>query len=308
MSAEVTMTERLMADPPKSVALVVNPSSSRSKGRHVGRKTAQLLQRAGVSVTAAWGTDEDATRDALKLALAAKPDAVVAVGGDGLVHIALQAVSGTDVPLGIVPAGTGNDIATSLGISSGDVPGAVSTILSGSWISVDAARVGDRWFAGVMACGFDALANERANQMRRGPGTLRYVAAMLAEMKVFRPMPFELTLDASTIAAPMMLVAVGNGPCYGGGMRVCPHADLDDGMLDVTVVNEISKVEFLKVFPSVYAGTHLHHPAVDYHRARKVEVSAPGGLAYADGERIGPLPVSAEAVPGALRVYAPGPA
>ncbi len=302
------MSERLIAEPPATVALVVNPSSKRSSGRHVGRRAAQLLQRAGVAVTAAWGTDEAATRTALTAAMAAKPDAVVAVGGDGLVHLALQEVSGTEVPLGIVPAGTGNDIATSFGIPSNDIAAAIAIILSGDWISVDAAKVGDRWFAGVMACGFDALANERANQMRRGPGTLRYVAAMLAEMKVFRPMPFEITLDERTVAGPMMLVAVGNGPCYGGGMRVCPHADLDDGLLDVTVVNEISKAEFLRVFPRVYAGTHLQHPAVDYHRARKVQVSAPGGLAYADGERIGPLPVSAEAIPGALRVYAPGPA
>jgi diacylglycerol kinase (ATP) len=153
-----------------------------------------------------------------------------------------------------------------------------------------------------MACGFDALVNERANAMTFPPGRAKYVSAMLAELRIFRPQVFTLDLDDQVVIGPMMLVAVGNAASYGGGMRVCPDAELDDGLLDVTVVHEISRPEFMKVFPSVYAGTHVHHPAVETFRARRVSLAAEGALAYADGERIGPLPQTVEAIPAAVRL------
>ncbi len=163
------------------------------------------------------------------------------------------------------------------------------------------------WFVGVLGAGFDAKVNERANAWRWPRGRMRYNLAIARELPVFKPLPYVLELDGERVEANAMLVAVGNGPSYGGGMQVCPDAELDDGLLDVMIVDQISIPEFLKVFPKVYSGAHKDHPAVTIRRARQVRLSTPGIVAYADGERFAPLPMSCEVVPGALRVLAPLP-
>jgi diacylglycerol kinase (ATP) len=176
-------------------------------------------------------------------------------------------------------------------------------VLAGTTRAVDLGRADGRWFAGVLGSGFDSMVNERANRMSWPTGRSRYNLAILAELRVFRPVPFVLELDGERWETEAMLVAVGNGSSYGGGMRVCPDARLDDGLLDVTVLGPISKPEFLRVFPSVYKGTHVHHRAVTVRRARTVVLSSPGVTAYADGERVAALPVRCDAVPAALQVF-----
>ncbi|MCW2879338.1 MAG: hypothetical protein JWQ95_3438 [Sphaerisporangium sp.] len=239
-------------------------------------------------------------------AVAEGPEALVAFGGDGLVHLAVQAVARTDVPLGIIPAGTGNDIADALGIPKGDPLAAAGIVAAGKTRVVDAARIGeDEWFAGVVACGFDSKVNERANLLTRPQGTAKYLLAMVQELRSFVPIPFTITVDDEVIEQEAMMVAVGNTRSYGAGMRVCPDAVPDDGLLDVLVVGPMPKAAFLRVFPRVYRGTHLGHPAVMVRRARRVTLDAPGIVAYADGERVGPLPLTCAVEPGALRVLAP---
>jgi len=147
------------------------------------------------------------------------------------------------------------------------------------------------------------MVNERANRMSWPRGRSRYNLAILAELRTFRPIPFVLDFDGDTWHTEAMLVAVGNGPSYGGGMMVCPDARLDDGHLDVTVLGPMSKPEFIRVFPTVYKGTHVGHPAVTVRQARSVTLTAEGVTAYADGERVSVLPVTCAAVPGALTVY-----
>ena len=170
---------------------------------------------------------------------------------------------------------------------------------------VDLGRANGRWFAGVLGSGFDSMVNERANRMSWPSGRSRYNLAILAELRTFRPVPYELVLDGEPWATEAMLVAVGNGSSYGGGMRVCPDARLDDGLLDITVLGPISKPEFLRVFPTVYKGTHVRHPAVTVRRARRITLTSPGVTAYADGERVSVLPVTCDAVPDGMRVFAP---
>jgi diacylglycerol kinase (ATP) len=144
-------------------------------------------------------------------------------------------------------------------------------------------------------------------------GQARYLRAILAELRVFKPVPYTMVLDEGTdgevrVERRGMLVAVGNGTSYGGGMRVCPGALIDDGLLAVTFLGELSTPTFLRVFPTVYKGTHVERPEVTEHVARSVTLDAPGQVAYADGERIGPLPVAVRVEPGAVRllVAAPG--
>jgi diacylglycerol kinase (ATP) len=171
-------------------------------------------------------------------------------------------------------------------------------------LDVGVARTSDgveRFFLGVLSTGFDSSVNERANALPRLGGQ-RYTVAIARELASFRPLQYDVDIDGVPVRGPAMLVSVGNGPRYGGGMRVCPAAVPDDGLLDVTWLSAVSKATFLRVFPSVFKGTHVEHPSVRTYRGRSLFISAPGQIAYADGERIGPLPVQIDVRPGTLRV------
>lgn len=287
----------------RRLALLVNPTSGRGRGARLVEPVARRLRASGAQVSVVAGRDADQATARLGDRVAAGVDGVVALGGDGLVNLALQAVAGTDLVLGVVPAGTGNDIARSLGLPA-DALSAAEVVVRGRSRSVDLGRADGRWFAGVLGSGFDSMVNERANRMTWPAGRARYNLAILAELRTFVPVPFVIELDGVAWHTEAMLVAVGNGSSYGGGMKVCPEARLDDGLLDLTVLGRISKAEFVRVFPSVYKGTHVLHPAVTVRRARTVALRAPGVTAYADGERVGALPVTCEVVPGALKVFA----
>lgn len=289
---------------PRRVVLLVNPTSGRGRGAHLLQPVLGGLRGAGAQVDVLVGRDAADALDRLRAAVAAGVDAVVALGGDGLVNLAVQVTAGTDLPLGLVPAGTGNDIARALGIDVTRPLAALDRVARGGVRTIDLGRADGRWFVGVLGSGFDSAVNERANRMTWPRGRARYNLAILAELRTFRPVSYVLDLDGQQWHTEAMLVAVGNAASYGGGMRVCPDARLDDGLLDVTVLGPVSRPEFLRVFPTVYRGTHVHHPAVSVRRARRVGLRAAGATAYADGERVAALPVCCEAVPAALRVFA----
>ncbi|HET6969357.1 MAG TPA: YegS/Rv2252/BmrU family lipid kinase [Ornithinibacter sp.] len=292
------------------LGLIVNPTSGKNTGARIGTEALTLLRAAGADIVDLSAADARGALDKGRAAIADRAvDTIVVAGGDGMVHLGANLCSGTDVPLGVIAAGTGNDIARELGLPVRDAAKAVERILTGGTRRVDVARhttpTGEtRWFLGVLAAGFDAVVNERANHWRWPKGPMRYNLAILRELPVFRAIPYVLELDGTRIETEAMLVAVGNGPAYGGGMRVTPDAAFDDGLLDVLVLNKISTPEFLRVFPTVFKGTHTSHPAVDVHRAREVRLEARGIVSYADGERFAPLPMTMEAVPGALTVLA----
>lgn len=290
----------------RDITLLVNPVCGGTRGLRLVASVAQRL-RHGATVRVVYGRGPVDAEMVAHRVVGDGTDTLVALGGDGLVGVALQAVAGTGTALGVVPAGTGNDIARGLGIPTRDPLAAADVVLSGPARVIDAGRCGGRWFAGVVSAGFDSLVTERANRMARPHGQARYVAALLAELRTLRPLPFSLELDGAPWDTEAVLVSVGNGVSYGGGMRICPRAELDDGLLDVTVVGPVSRTELVRFFPSVYRGRHLGHPAVTTARARTVALSAPGVTAYADGEPFGSLPATCENVPGALRVIAPPP-
>jgi diacylglycerol kinase (ATP) len=222
-----------------------------------------------------------------------------------MVHLALQLLGGTDRTLGIIPAGSGNDIARTLGIPIQESAAAAAIVAHGTVRSIDLGRSEGTWFGGVVAAGFDALVNERANRMRGPSGRARYNLAMLAELRIFRPIPYRIHVDNQMVETEAMLVAVANARSYGGGMLVVPDARLDDGLLDLFVVHPITKAELLQVFPRVYRGTHVTHPAVEIRRAASIRLDGPVMCTYVDGEPLGPLPRAFTAVPNALRVLVP---
>lgn len=233
------------------------------------------------------------------------PGAVVACGGDGTIHQVLQSVAGTDVAFGMLPAGTGNDIARELDVPA--VTGLAYAIAAREFVRVDLAQCSTsdgttEWFLGVLSTGFDSTVNERANRMRWPTGRAKYLAGVALELPRFTAREYRVRVDDVEFHGRGMLVCIANAGTYGGGMRVCPGARTDDGLLDITWVDEISTLEFLKVLPRVFNGTHVTHPAVRVLRGRDLHVEAPGQVAYADGERIGPLPVAIQVLPQALRV------
>jgi diacylglycerol kinase (ATP) len=291
------------------VALLVNPSAGKGRATKVVASVAARLKQAGANVSILIGQDAD---DALALAQKAVidgVDAVVALGGDGMAHLALNAVAGTSTPLGIVPAGTGNDLAASLKLPTKDPVAATAVIadrlMNGTGWPMDAVRVGEKWFGCVLGSGFDSRVNDRANRMSWPHGRMRYNLAMVAELRVFNPLPFRITFDDDEPwETEAMLVAVGNAKSYGAGMLICPDADLTDGLIDITVIGPISKPELLKTFPKVFKGTHVTHPAVTMRQAKVVTIEAPGVTAYADGEFLADLPITCECVPGAVQILA----
>lgn len=292
------------------IGLIINPTSGKGRGAGLGAEVAARLAAAGHEVIDLSEETAAAARDRAIAAMATGIDVLAVTGGDGMVHLGVNLCAGTDTALAIVAAGTGNDVARSLGLPVRDAAGAAAVIDAGTVRTVDAVQeVGDhggrRWFVGVLGAGFDAVVNERANGWAWPRGRMRYNLAIARELPVFRPIPYVIEIDGQRHETDAMLVAVGNGPSYGGGMRVCPDARFDDGLLDVLILNKISTLEFLRVFPKVFSGAHVKHPAVEVIRGRRVRLEAQGIVAYADGERFAPLPLTCEVVPGALRVLTP---
>lgn len=294
---------------PRRIGVLLNPSSGRGRvARHRG-DVLRALGRRGDHVVALEGYSAHAAARRLAAALADGLDAVVAVGGDGTVHLALQAVAGTAVPLGIVPLGTGNDAARSLGIPEAPAR-ALDAVLAGQPRDFDTGIVEtadgrSRHFLCILSTGFDSMVNERANRMAWPTGQARYVLAMIAELGTFRACDYRIVADGQELATSAMMVSLGNGPAYGGGMRLCPTADMHDGLLSMVIMSRMSRPGLLRAFPSVYSGAHLGHRAIHERPAREVLLEAADMVAYADGERIGPLPVTVRAAPSAVRVLVP---
>ncbi|PRX92338.1 diacylglycerol/lipid kinase family protein [Allonocardiopsis opalescens] len=284
----------------RHIVLAANPRAGTRTGRLV-EPVRRALAADGAKVTLVAEPGPDRAADALRAAVAAGADAVVALGGDGTVHTALQAVAGTPVALGVVPTGGGNDLARELGLPLRDLRAAVRVARGSRVRVIDAARCGSRWFLSVLTTGVSARVAERVNAAPRRLGPARYLLGVAAELGGLRPEPVALELDGTAWEGPALLVAVGNAGAFGAGMRICPRASLDDGLLDVVVVGPVSRARFATVFPSVYRGAHLGLPEVASWRARRVSLAAGGAAAHADGERLSPAPLTCEAVPGAVR-------
>ena len=290
------------------VTLLTNPAAGHGNARHAAERALAQFQRRGVDVQHIVGSDAPHARQLLDEALAAGTDAVVVAGGDGVISLALQPLALGDVPLGIIPAGTGNDHAREYGLPTGDPEAAADVVADGYTETIDLGRIARddgkvSWFGTVMAAGFDSLVSDRVNRMRWPHGRMRYNVAMVAEMSKLRLLPFRLTFDDDEpLDIELTLAAFGNTRSYGGGMLICPGADHADGLLDVTMVHSGSRTKLIRLFPTVFKGTHVLLDEVSTRRAKSIRVECPGINAYADGDYVAPLPVTVSAVPGALQI------
>jgi diacylglycerol kinase (ATP) len=299
--------DHLSAGSRHRVALVINPTSGVGRAaRAADAVSRRLSERADVEVLC--GASEADSLRLLRLAVG-RHDAVAVLGGDGTVHLAVQVLAETGTPLGIIPAGTGNDVADVLGLPCDPLTAAdalLAALDAGSMRALDLGRTGaGRWWATILCAGFDSAVNERANRMRWPRGPHRYDLAIAVELARLRHRPFTVDLDGTRLDAPATLVAVGNTPQYGGGKLMTPDARVDDGMFAVTIVAPVSRRTLARMAPTLGRAGHIGHPAVSTYRARTVTLDAPDTLAYADGERIGSLPVTVSCVPGALYVLTP---
>lgn len=285
-------------------------------GRRIEQVVAHLRARGvAVEVTFTQSADEGtlaASRAADRASL------VIAVGGDGTVHSVLQGLVGTSAVLAIASAGSGNDGAGFIGhpslydpsltewldatIDRLDAQGSTSHDMMIDLAHAECADGTRAYVLSVLSSGFDALVNARAHRQRLLPARIRYVVATLVELPRCVGRQYELTLPDGTHAVRAILIAVGNGAVYGRGMRICPSASVQDGLLNLTVISEISRRTLLRLFPLVFSGRHVTDPRVTTMVADQVTIAGPRLDCYADGERLGPLPVHIEVRPRSLRV------
>jgi diacylglycerol kinase (ATP) len=260
--------------------MLVNPAAAR------GRFTSRLLELGrSARVSTVVTREADDLTERARLAVAEGRDRLVVAGGDGTVHYAVQALAGTACALGIVPIGSGNDLARVLGLSF-DPARALRVALEGRSRRIDLGCVDGRMFAGVVGLGFVGEVNQYANERTGWPrGRWAYPHAVLRTLRRFEPPLLRLEHERGSWAGEVILAALANSPCFGGGMRIAPEARLDDGRLDLVIVERMPKAKLLGLFPRVYGGSHIGHRAVRSLRIRSASLRADRPLTFfADGE------------------------
>ena len=294
------------------ISLVVNPSAGSGRAERLLPRVADQIHASmpqavlDVRRSTSYSDAEHLCADAV----AQGTGALLVMGGDGMAHIGLNACATTEIPLGVIPAGTGNDFCRGVGIPRRVGP-AVRAAISGRTRRIDLTELvradGSVEFVGsVVSTGYDARVNRRTNSVSSSFGpfsNLAYAGVALAELAIFRPLTYRLEIDGMRHEQEAMFVAVANAGFFGGGMQVCPAAHVDDGLLDLVVANPMSRGTLLKLLPRIFSGNHVSHPAVEQLRATRVTIDGDGLFAMADGEEMGPVPVEAVCRPGALSVF-----
>jgi diacylglycerol kinase (ATP) len=300
------------------IIILLNPSAGRGKAHRALDKAVAVLRRGGVEPQIHESQSSKHLTELAREASEAQPDIIVSAGGDGTAHFVLNGLIGSQVPLGIISVGRGNDFARGLGIPSRPRE-AAEILIKGSTREIDLARVrnpddaadGGKCLSGLYGCiasvGFDAEVNRFANHpARRFHGRFAYAWGILRCLKAYRAQPLVLTCDARNFSGEVMFAVVGNNASYGDGLRIAPLARLDDGLLDVCIVPAMSKLELLRWVPRAYRGGHLAHPRIIYFQARQITLRSPARLElFGDGEFLQELPATIEIMPRALRVIVP---
>jgi diacylglycerol kinase (ATP) len=287
-----------------SIRFLVNPSSGRGTGKAHLDRIRVLASKLGAGLCVSRKVS-DLSEQARKAAEEGVERLLVA-GGDGTMHHAVQGLAGTSCALGVIPLGSGNDLAGTLGIPP-DLEAAVGRAVQGEVRRIDLARVGETFCVGYAGVGFDSEVTRYANEVKVLRGPLIYFYAVIHTLITFEPPRMRVVHDEGEFEGKVMFAVVNNLPRFGGGMRIAPDARIDDGLLDLVIVQEIPKPTLLSVFPKVYNGRHVGHPAVQIVRTRRAEITIDRPMTmYGGGEPLRPLaagePVEIEVVPGGLAV------
>ena len=296
----------------RQIRLLVNPSAGKGRALEILPDVAGSLRDGGANLEILLSRDFAEAKSMAHQAIADGVDVLAVMGGDGMMHLGVNTLAAAHAEgrsrttLGLIPAGTGNDLCRGIGLPPKDAVAAAEVIAAGHSRSIDLARVAETYVAAVLATGFDALVNRRANQMPWPRGSTRYALAVMAELRVFSPLHYRLTLDGKIRKLPAMLVAIGNTSSYGGGMLICPQADPYDGLLDVTIIHPVGRLKLLRLFPEMYSGSFVRDACVEQLRVREATVEGPGLVGFGDGEMLGAAPLQVCSVPRALPVFVPG--
>lgn len=291
--------------------VILNPTANRGRAQRLVTQAAEAFEIFGLDAKIVEPPNPDAIQDLTRLA-AAEGNVVVAMGGDGTVNMVARALTDAGGVMGIIPCGTGNDFAESIGIPVRDPMAAVELIATTDASKVDFARISTAdsnqgVSCAVISMGFDSEVSATAERIDLIKGPARYTVAVFITLLKSSPATFTLRLDDDQVVViDAWLVAVGNSTQYGGGMKITPDASITDGLLDLTIVGPVSKSKFVRTFPRVFKGTHIFDPDITTLRAKSLRVEADREfLAWADGEVVGPLPAEITVVPGGLSVIAP---
>ncbi|HEV3070874.1 MAG TPA: diacylglycerol kinase family protein [Solirubrobacteraceae bacterium] len=304
-SASLSSSSAAPASSGRPVRLIVNPAAGGGRAGRLAPSVEQALADHGLHVRREDTRHLDHARELAEQAAQAG-ETVVALSGDGMIGAIAHVLRGVpDSLLGVLPGGRGNDLARVLGIPA-DPIAACAVIAHGTPRAVDLGEVEGQAFVGIASAGFDSDANRIANEAPARLGNLVYAYGALRALASWRPARFELELDRQTLSFSGYTIAAANSGVYGGGMRLAPDARLDDGLLDIVVIEQVSKLRFLANLPKVFKGAHVRLPTVKVFKAAAVRISADRPFTlYADGDPIAQLPARIRALPGAVRILVP---
>lgn len=306
-----------------TLTLVVNPTAGRGRALRVLPRVVQELlngvPNARLQVVRATSYEEArmrciaAVEAARTFPIDGRRDSLIVMGGDGMMHLGLNAAARSDVPLGLIPSGTGNDFCRGVGVPKSAVA-AARVIAEGFTQAIDLTLVSgeladgssQRYVGSVVSTGYDAQVNRRTNAMTFSLGSLGYAYCALAELVRFEPLRYRITIDGVPRKQTAMFIAVSNAGFFGGGMQIAPDFSLTDGLLDITIVHPVSRMTLLRLLPTMFSGKFVSDPAVERLRATHVTIDGDDLYGMADGEALGPAPLLTEAVPQALNLYLPG--
>ncbi|MBA3864894.1 MAG: diacylglycerol kinase family lipid kinase [Solirubrobacterales bacterium] len=287
------------------LTLLVNPASAGGRTLKLLPRVEQALDASRVDfrVQRTKGLEHGAEQALLAVEAEEVP---VVMSGDGLVGAVGGAMAGAETPLGIVPGGRGNDLARVLGIPD-DPEQAVAVLLGGQSRRIDVGEANGKRFLGIVSVGFDSECNQLANEVRFLRSNLVYAYSALRTLLSWRPAGFTIRVDQERTRVSGYSISVANNSTFGGGMRIAPDAQLDDGEFDIVAVGEVSKLRFVRNLPKVFKGTHVDEEEVQVFRAQHLELTASRPFpVYADGEHLTDLPASLRVLPRSLSVLVPG--
>ncbi|MFL5782390.1 MAG: diacylglycerol/lipid kinase family protein [Thermoleophilaceae bacterium] len=288
----------------RRLAVIVNPTAGAGRALAALPRIRAELERLGADHHVVETTSADHAREEATAARE-RGETVGALGGDGLVGTLAGRLCGGDSPLAVLPGGRGNDLARVLGIPT-EPEAAARVAVEGVEHAIDVPNVDGASFVGIASCGFDSDANRIANEAKVVRGNLVYLYAALRALAAWKHATFKVVVDGEEHSVTGFSVIVANSKAYGGGMYVVPHAELDDGKLDVVLPHAGSKLGLLAMMPKFFKGTHVDDPRINFLIGEEIEVSADRPFAvYADGDPIGELPVRIRVARRALRVLVP---
>jgi diacylglycerol kinase (ATP) len=289
------------------IIILFNPTAKRGKARRLLERALKVFRQQQVHFEVRESQSPQHLMELARAAREEKPDLIVSAGGDGTHHYIINGLFKSEVPLGLLPMGTGNDLAKGLGMPL-DVLAAAAALLNGHVREIDLAQAGAALYACIAGVGFDSTVTHYANEHARWlSGSLAYTWSLLCCLPEYRPQQLEIIADGESLSGEVLFAVVGNNSSYGGGIRLAPRAKLDDGLLDICIVPYLSRLELLRWVLRAYRGEHLNHPRIKYLQARKITLRTASRMElFGDGEFLQELPAAIQVLPRALRVIAPG--